>query len=118
MRNRDLKRIETKLRAEYQLGFTGPIPVVIRDISIHGCRLENVSRNLFKQDQIAITIDGIEPIVGEIRWLAAGDAAGVQFTTSLTNDQLTNLLPEQGQVQKVWNLTFEHESQSIRLRAA
>lgn len=56
--------------------------VVVTDLSVTGCRIESASLNLREGEEIIVRVNGLEGLVGKVRW-ARRNAAGIVFDRPL-----------------------------------
>lgn len=69
-----------------------PVEGLLVELSLHGCRVSGLGRHRFELGgAIRVTLEGFEPLDGEVRWLGEG-TVGLRFARPLTAGQLAERL--------------------------
>ncbi len=78
---RSADRKAVRVTADFRRTGRTPFRVHVRDLSASGCRCETVSK-VYDGDVVWITIPGLAPISGTIRWVSTREF-GVQWSHPL-----------------------------------
>ena len=70
----------------YLTGLGVPHDVILRDLSVGGCRFETGGRNFALGSPVQIFVAGTGPHRATVKWVADGEV-GLSFTVELTQQQ-------------------------------
>ena len=86
MRTRQTTRKQINLPGRYQTGLGEPQDVILRDLSVGGCRFETGGRKFAPGAPLQILVAGTGPHSAIVKWIDSGEV-GLNFTVPLGEDQ-------------------------------
>ena len=85
MQTRQTQRKTITLAGRYFSGAGEPVDVLIRDLSIGGCRFDATGPHLVQNTRLQIFLEGSGPHYAMVKWAADGEV-GITFITPLSEE--------------------------------